>query len=109
MISHGSEGTQFYINHIYLLHIKVISHGSEGIFSRSILPFELHIKVISHGSEGCTGCSDPLGRLYISVIPHGSEGMDIRSAVQIWGIEKEGYFVKWTDCSNFMVWLIDFI
>ena len=82
---------------------------SEGLFVVTLSWTVLYIRVISHGSEGCTGCSDPLGRLYISVIPHGSEGMDIRSAVQICGIEKEGYFVKWTDCSNFMVWLIDFI
>ena len=60
-------------------------------------------------SEGCTGYSDPLGRLYISVISHGSEGMDMWRTVQIWRVEKEGHFVKWTDCSNFMVWFIDFI
>ena len=39
----------------------------------------------------------------------GSEGMDMWSAVKIWRVEKEGYFAKWTDCSNFMVWFIDFI
>ena len=87
--------------------------------------------MLSHGSEGCTGYSDPLGRLYISVISHGSEGpssedvlsekvqystdldgsegMDMRSAVKIWRVEKEGYFDKRTDCFNFMVWFIDFI
>ena len=47
--------------------------------------------------------------LYISVISHGSEGMDMWSAVKIWRVEKEGYFVKRTDCFNFMVWFIDFI
>lgn len=47
--------------------------------------------------------------LYINMLSHGGEGMDMWNAVQIWRIEKEGYFVKWTDCSNFMVRFIDFI
>ena len=65
--------------------------------------------MISHGSEGVLYLVSKKEKLHIKVISHGSEGMDIRSAVQIWRIEKEGYFVKWTDCFNFMVWFIDFI
>ncbi len=65
--------------------------------------------MISHGSEGEDVEVVSKAELHIKVISHGSEGMDIRSVVQIWRIEKEGYFVKWTDCSNFMVWFIDFI
>ena len=65
--------------------------------------------MISHGSEGEDVEVVSKAELHIKVISHGSEGMDIRSAVQIWRIEKEGYFVKWTDCFNFMVWFIDFI
>ena len=47
--------------------------------------------------------------LHIKVISHDSEGMDMWNTVQIWRVEKEGYFVKWTYCFNFMVWFIDFI
>ena len=69
----------------------------------------LYINMLSHGSEGWTlGCIQ-CHMLHIRVISHGSEGMDMWSAVKIWRVEKEGYFVKRTDCSNFMVWFIDFI
>lgn len=65
--------------------------------------------MLSHGSEGVDVSYPMMSELYISVISHGSEGMDMWSAVKIWRVEKEGYFVKCTDCSNFMVWFIDFI
>ena len=87
MISHGSEGREGGVEIVVKLHIKVISHGSEGKCIASGTRFLLHIKVISHGSEG----------------------MDMRSAVKLWRVEKEGYFVKWTYYSSFMVWFIDFI
>lgn len=82
---------------------------SEGLFVVTLSWTVLYIRVISHGSEGEDVEVVSKAELHIKVISHGSEGMDIRSAVQIWRIEKEGYFVKWTDCFNFMVWFIDFI
>lgn len=69
----------------------------------------LYINMLSHGSEGVDVSYPMMSELYISVISHGSEGMDMWRTVQIWRAEKEGYFVKWIYCSNFMVWSIDFI